>query len=49
MYELPSMEGVAKCIIREETVTGNKWPELLDEDGNRLDKDLPDGKHRAAA
>ncbi len=49
MYELPSMEGVAKCIIRAETVTDNHWPLLLDEDENRLDHKLPDGKHKAAA
>ena len=49
MYELPSMEGVAKCIISEGTVTENAWPQLLDEDGNRMDGDLPEGKHTAAA
>jgi ATP-dependent protease Clp ATPase subunit len=49
MYELPSMEGVAKCIISEKTVTENAWPQLLDEKGNRLDGDLPEGKHRSAA
>jgi len=49
MYELPSMEGVAKCIISEETVTQNAWPVLLDEEGNRLDGNLPDSKHKAAA
>ena len=43
------MEGVAKCIISEETVTDNAWPQLLDENGKRLDKDLPEGKHKAAA
>jgi ATP-dependent Clp protease ATP-binding subunit ClpX len=49
MYELPSMEGVAKCIISEATVLENAWPQLLDEEGNRLDGDLPEGKHKAAA
>ncbi len=49
MYELPSMEGVAKCIISEETVTSNAWPQLLDEDGNRMDKDLSEGKRKTAA
>ena len=49
MYELPSMEGVAKCIIRAETVTDNHWPLLLDEDEKRLDHKLPYGKHKAAA
>ena len=49
MYELPSMDGVAKCIISEETVTENAWPQLLDENGKRLDKDLPEDKHKAAA
>ncbi len=49
MYELPSMEGVAKCIISADTVTDNVWPILLDEDGNRVDGKLPDNKHTAAA
>ncbi|MBC8453212.1 MAG: ATP-dependent Clp protease ATP-binding subunit ClpX, partial [Chloroflexi bacterium] len=49
MYELPSMEGVAKCIISEATVTENAWPLLLDENGNRVDGDLPEGKHTVAA
>ena len=49
MYELPSMEGVAKCIIGEDTVTENTWPILLDEDGNRIDSELPDNKQTAAA
>jgi len=49
MYELPSMEGVVKCIIRSETVTDNHWPLLLDEDEKRLDHKLPVGKHKAAA
>ena len=49
MYELPSMEGVTKCIISKEAVTDNAWPQLLDADGNRLDGDLPEGKHTVAA
>lgn len=49
MYELPSMEGVAKCIISAETVTDNVWPILLDEAGNRIDDQLPEDKHRLAA
>ena len=49
MYELPSMEGVAKCIIGEDTVTDNIWPILLDEDGNRIDHKLPESKQTAAA
>jgi ATP-dependent Clp protease ATP-binding subunit ClpX len=49
MYELPSMEGVAKCIISEATVLENAWPQLLDENGNRMDGDLPETKHRIAA
>ncbi|MCZ6539339.1 MAG: ATP-dependent Clp protease ATP-binding subunit ClpX [Chloroflexi bacterium] len=49
MYELPSMEGVAKCIIGEDTVTDNNWPILLDENGNRIDGELPDSKQTAAA
>ena len=49
MYELPSMEGVAKCIISEDTVTENSWPVLLDEKGNIIDRELPDSKHTTAA
>ena len=49
MYELPSMEGVARCIIGEDTVTDNHWPVLLNENGKRIDGDLPDSKHTAAA
>lgn len=50
MYELPSMEGVAKCIIGEDTVVDNNWPILLDEKGNRIDDKLPeDKKHKTAA
>ena len=49
MYELPSMDDVVKCIIGADTVTDNNWPILLDEDGNRLDGKLPEGKHKAAA
>ena len=49
MYELPSMEGVAKCIISGDTVTENSWPVLLDEKGNRIDGKLPDSKHTTAA
>ena len=49
MYELPSMEGVVKCVIRSETVTDNHWPWLFDEDEKRLDHKLPVGKHKAAA
>ena len=49
MYELPSMEGVAKCVISEATVTDNVWPQLFDECGNRLDQNLPEGKYKAVA
>jgi ATP-dependent Clp protease ATP-binding subunit ClpX len=49
MYELPSMEGVAKCIISGDTVTENQWPILLDEHGNRIDHELPGSKHTTAA
>ena len=43
------MEGVAQCIISEDTVTNNSWPILLDENGNRVDGELPDSKQTAAA
>ena len=49
MYELPSMEGVAKCIISEATVLDNAWPQLFDEEGKRMDGALPETKHRIAA
>ena len=49
MYELPSMEGVAKCVISEATVTDNVWPQLFDECGHRLDQNLPEGKYKAVA
>ncbi|MCX8277484.1 MAG: ATP-dependent Clp protease ATP-binding subunit ClpX [Dehalococcoidia bacterium] len=49
MYELPSMEGVEKCIISDATVFENTWPYLLDKNGNRMDADLPQTKHSVAA
>ena len=49
MYELPSMEGVTKCVISEATVTDNAWPQLYSEDGKRMDGDLPETKHKVAA
>ncbi|MDA1278720.1 MAG: ATP-dependent Clp protease ATP-binding subunit ClpX [Chloroflexi bacterium] len=49
MYELPSMDNVAKCIVGEDTVIDNKWPILLDETGNRVDDKLPSSKKSSAA
>ena len=49
MYELPSMDGVTKCVISEEAVTDNAWPKIFDAEGNRLDSNLPEGKHTVAA
>ncbi len=49
MYELPSMDGVTKCVITEEAVTDNAWPKIFDAEGNRLDSNLPEGKHTVAA
>jgi ATP-dependent Clp protease ATP-binding subunit ClpX len=49
MYELPSMEGVDKCIISDATVLENTWPYLLDKNGSRMDSDLPQTKHSIAA
>jgi len=41
MYELPSLEGVAKCIVDEGTIFGCKSPVLLDAEGERLEGVLP--------
>jgi ATP-dependent Clp protease ATP-binding subunit ClpX len=48
MYELPSMQGVKKCIIEEGTVTENRWPKLLDDGGKRMDTKLPPHRQTAA-
>jgi ATP-dependent Clp protease ATP-binding subunit ClpX len=48
MYELPSMQGVKKCIIEEATVTKNQWPKLLDDGGKRMDTKLPPHRQTAA-
>lgn len=48
MYELPSMQGVKKCIIEGATVTDRSWPKLLDESGKRVDKKLPPNRQTAA-
>ncbi|MDQ0215418.1 ATP-dependent Clp protease ATP-binding subunit ClpX [Oikeobacillus pervagus] len=37
MFDLPSREDITKCIITEETVTENKSPKLLREDGTEVD------------
>ena len=41
MYELPSLEGVAKCIVDEGTIFGRNSPVLLGADGERLEGVLP--------
>ena len=48
MYELPSMQGVKKCIIEEATVIKNQWPKLLDDGGKRMDTKLPPHRQTAA-
>ena len=37
MYELPSMDTVARCIIDEPTVTEGEPPVLLDSEGSRVE------------
>ncbi|BDH62453.1 ATP-dependent Clp protease ATP-binding subunit ClpX [Lysinibacillus sp. PLM2] len=37
MYELPSREDIVKCIITKETITDNKPPKLILEDGTELE------------
>jgi len=41
MYELPSLEGVTKCIVGADTILEHSWPELLGKGGERLDGLLP--------
>jgi len=41
MYELPSLDDVAKCLIEAETITERKPPILLDQSGNHLVDRLP--------
>ncbi len=48
MYELPSMDHVAKCIIGPETISGDGQPVLLDDAGNRVDTVRPDAETPAA-
>jgi ATP-dependent Clp protease ATP-binding subunit ClpX len=42
MYEIPSMDSVAKCIIDAPTVTDGEPPVLLDSDGARVDFEIPE-------
>ncbi|RKJ41853.1 ATP-dependent Clp protease ATP-binding subunit ClpX, partial [Butyricicoccus sp. 1XD8-22] len=37
MYELPSREDIVKCIITKETISDNKPPKLILEDGTELE------------
>ncbi|AWI13033.1 ATP-dependent protease ATP-binding subunit ClpX [Caldifermentibacillus hisashii] len=39
MFELPSREDIAKCIITEETITKNKRPQLLLKDGTVIEEE----------
>jgi len=41
MYEMPSLEGVMKCIVDADTILEHRWPVLLDADGERLEGVLP--------
>ena len=41
MYELPSLDDVAKCLIEAETITERKPPILLDQSGKHLVDRLP--------
>ena len=40
MYELPSIEGAARCVVDRESILGDKFPTLIDGDGQLLDSDL---------
>jgi ATP-dependent Clp protease ATP-binding subunit ClpX len=42
MYEIPSMDAVAKCIIDAPTVTDGEPPVLLDSEGARVDFEMPE-------
>ncbi|MCE7793461.1 ATP-dependent protease ATP-binding subunit ClpX [Salipaludibacillus sp. CUR1] len=46
MYELPSREDIAKCIITDETVRDKKRPTLLSDDGEEI-KDQKEPKESA--
>ena len=49
MYELPSREDIAKCIITKDCVVANQGPILVLKDGTRLAyKDLSKGKKTSA-
>ncbi|MFC5542232.1 ATP-dependent protease ATP-binding subunit ClpX [Ureibacillus suwonensis] len=47
MYELPSREDIAKCIITKEAITDKAQPKLILKDGTEL-KDLKDNKKTSA-
>ena len=37
MYELPSIDGAARCIVDRESILGDAFPTLIDDDGRLLD------------
>jgi len=40
MYELPSLSGIARCVVGREAVEGKAYPALITESGETLDIDL---------
>jgi ATP-dependent Clp protease ATP-binding subunit ClpX len=38
MYDLPSRNDIAKCIITDETVRDSKAPTLIDKDGGEIEE-----------
>ena len=47
MYELPSLEGVARCIVDEDTIRERTWPALMDAEDNRFEARLPASRSAA--
>lgn len=48
MYELPSLEGVKKCIITEEAVNGTAKPTLISADPEPMELPAPEAETRSA-
>ena len=40
MYELPSIEGVVRCVVDRDVIEGNTTPTLMTEDGERFNISL---------
>lgn len=46
MYELPSRDDIAKCIVTEETITEKATPKLILTDGTELNKKAKKLQHK---